>query len=165
MTKLSHHYFDSIPTLKSERLLLRAIKAEDAKSIIEITVYDGFFAKTEQDVLNILEKIHGNFIDGDSILWGICLKETNEIIGNCGYSRGYPDNIGEIGYVLREAYRGQGYMTEAVKLVVEFGLARMKLDNVVAYTDETNTASMAVLKRAGFKQVVHELEGNKFSIK
>ena len=151
----THHYFDSIPALSSERLNLREIAVADAKSIIAISVYDGVFAKTEKDVLDIFEKIHKNFVKGDSILWGICLKETDEIIGSCGYCRGYPSNVGEIGYVLREAYRGQGYMTEAAKLVVDFGLDVMKLDDVVAYTDSINAKSMSVLQRVGFQQVVN----------
>ncbi len=152
------HYFERIPTLESDRLILRAITPEDAPLIIEITVYDGAFAQTEADVLTILEKCNTDFLKGDSILWGICLKETNEIIGNCGYSRGYPDNVGEIGYVLREAYRGQGYMTEAAKLVVDFGLDVMKLKDVVAYTESANIASMAVLQRVGFQKLMHDSE-------
>lgn len=150
------HYFDEIPILVSDRLILRGVKASDASNIIDLAVYDGFFARNETDVLNILKKINANRAKGESIQWGICLKTNKEIIGLCSYHRGYPNNVGEIGYVLKEAYRGQGFMTEAVKLITNFGLNRLKLDNVVAYTDVTNITSISVLKRAGFNQASND---------
>jgi RimJ/RimL family protein N-acetyltransferase len=47
-------------------------------------------------------------------------------------------------------------MTEAVKLIVDFGFVTLKLSGVVAYTDPTNQASLFVLKRAGFIEVNSE---------
>jgi RimJ/RimL family protein N-acetyltransferase len=47
-------------------------------------------------------------------------------------------------------------MTEAVKLIVDFGFAVLKLNQVVAYTSPTNLASQSVLKRVGFREVASE---------
>ena len=55
-------------------------------------------------------------------------------------------------------------MTEAVKLMVDFGLNSMKLNNVVAYTDPSNFASINVLKRAGFHKVENAHPDLKFMI-
>ena len=157
------HYFETVPVLSNQRLLLREIVTDDASSIIEISVYDGVFATNEAEALQILEKINTDRKKGDSVLWGICLKETNEIVGSCSYHRGYPENVGEIGYTLKAAYRGQGIMTEAVRLVVDFGLNIMKLNNIVAYTTPTNLASVGVLRRAGFHQVESGNDDLRFS--
>lgn len=44
-------------------------------------------------------------------------------------------------------------MTEAVQLLVDFGFKTLKLDKIIAYTDPSNSASVAVLQRAGFTEV------------
>ncbi len=156
------HYFERVPVLSNHRLVLREIEPNDALLIAEISAYDGAFATNEAEALRILEKIKADRAKGEAVHWGICLKESNEVVGTCGYYRGYPGNVGEIGYVLRTAYRGQGIMTEAVKLIVDFGLDTMKLSNVVAYTSPTNLASIAVLKRTGFHEVKSENDNLKF---
>ncbi len=153
MSEQFKHYFKEVPVLKSDRLILRGVKHSDASDLIGLAVYDGFFAQSEADVITILKKIDADRAKGESLQWLICLKENHNIAGLCSYHRGYPNNTGEIGYVLKEAYRGKGIMTEAVKLITEFGIQTMQLTRVFAYTDPSNTASIHVLKRAGFQQL------------
>ena len=159
------HVFDEIPVLSNDRIILRGVLPEDASNLIGLAVYDGFHASNEAEVLTILEKINLNQKNGDGIQWAIQLKEKDDVIGLCSYHRGYPNNIGEIGYVLKPAYRGKGIMTEVVKLMTTFGLDSMKLNNIVAYTDSSNIASINVLKRAGFHQVqsTHDNQDLKFA--
>jgi [ribosomal protein S5]-alanine N-acetyltransferase len=156
------HCFEEAPMLSSHRLVLREIEPNDLPSIMEISVYDGAYATSEAEASHVLEKIKADCATGEAVHWGICLKETDEVVGTCGYYRGYPGNVGEIGYVLRPAYRGRGIMTEAVKLVVDFGLGTMKLSTIVAYTSPANLASIGVLTRAGFHEVRSERDDLKF---
>jgi ribosomal-protein-alanine N-acetyltransferase len=53
---------------------------------------------------------------------GIADNLTNKIIGTCGYYRGFEKGAGELGCVLLPQHRGQGYMTSALLLAIEFGL-------------------------------------------
>ncbi len=159
------HYFDTVPTLATHRLQLRGILPHEAANIIEILMYDGVPATNEAEARHILQKTEADRAKGESVLWGIFLKETGEIVGICSYHRGYPDNVGEIGYALKAAFRGQGIMTEAVQLVVDFGLNVMKLHNIVAYTTPDNLPSTKVLQRVGFHQVPNSDEQLKFLIK
>lgn len=152
-----------IPVLQSGRLKLRPIVPNDAASMVEISVYDGRFAQSEAEAIAILKHIQADIDAGQSLHWGICLKDSDEVIGSCGFYRGFVGNVAEIGYVLQAAHQGQGIMTEAVQLITEFGLSHMKLLEVVAYTTSDNPASMAVLKKAGFRQVSSENEYLKFS--
>ena len=159
------HYFEAVPVLTSDRLILRSIEPSDAVSIIELSVYDGVFASNETEVLVILDKVKLDQKKGNGIQWGIELKAKAGIIGSCSYHRGYQNNIGEIGYVLKPRYRGQGIMTEAVKLITDFGLHTMRLRNVIAYTESSNRVSTNVLLRAGFHQVAPEHDYIKFAIR
>ncbi|MEU8246527.1 GNAT family N-acetyltransferase [Nonomuraea sp. NPDC048916] len=64
-----------------------------------------------------------------------------------------------IGYSLRSAFRGRGFMTRAVRLLTDWAFANTVLHRIVAGTDVANTASQAVLERAGFSResVLREL--------
>jgi len=160
------YYFNTFPVLENDRLILKEITDEEAEDIIDLAVYDGFFAKTGEDAKIILDKIRKDYRDGDGVSWGIYLKETGEITGTCCYCRSYKNNIGEIGYVLKETFRRKHIMTEAGKLITDFGLNVMKLSKVIAFTEPANNASQAVLLRLGFKQVSTKENGCcKFALK
>lgn len=75
------------------------------------------------------------------------------MVGTCGYYRGFIGDVGEIGYVLGEGSRGQGLITESVRLAVDFGFDVMKLAKVVAFTNAENPSSIAVLRRCGFEEL------------
>ncbi|HRI72068.1 MAG TPA: GNAT family N-acetyltransferase [Polyangium sp.] len=152
-TKKSHpnaHYFEKVPRLMTERLVLRGVEPGDIAAIVELSVYDGVFARNEVEAARTQAKIQADIANGECLHWLICLRDTREIAGSCSYHRGFAENVGEIGYTLKVAYRGRGIMTEAVNCIVAFGLNELKLDHIVAYTSPDNRASLAVLMRAGF---------------
>ena len=159
---INKHFFEKIPVLSNDRLVLKAIQPHEVPAIIEISVYDGVFAESEAEAIHVLEKINLNVAEGEALHWGIFLKDTSELVGTCGYYRGYAHNSGEIGYILRPSYYGFGIMTEAVNLIVNFGFDILNLHSVVAYTDPANSASIAVLQRVGFNEVRNEGADLKF---
>jgi ribosomal-protein-serine acetyltransferase len=57
----------------------------------------------------------------------------------------------EIGYWLRPAHRGRGYVTEAVKALSRFAREHLQVHRLEIRTDARNKASAAVARRAGFK--------------
>ena len=143
----------SVPELADDRVRLRAVAPGDAASIVEISVYDGVQATSEAEASSILARIAADQARGDTLHWGICLPGSDEVVGTIGFYRGFADRVGEVGYVLRSAYRRRGVMTAALGLVADYGLTSLGLAAVVAHTDATNAASIAVLRRAGFASV------------
>ncbi len=75
---------------------------------------------------------------------------NDEVIGSIGLNKIYGHSA-EIGYWLGKKYRGQGIMTEAVKLITKYGFQKLKLRRIYAYIFAWNKASAAVLKGNGFK--------------
>ncbi|MFB9624067.1 GNAT family N-acetyltransferase [Nonomuraea helvata] len=57
-----------------------------------------------------------------------------------------------VGYSLVPEYRGKGFMTRAVTLLVDWAFANTPLHRVVAGTDTENTGSHRVLERSGFSR-------------
>jgi ribosomal-protein-serine acetyltransferase len=59
----------------------------------------------------------------------------------------------EIGYWLRTAYTGRGFMTTAVRALSRVALALPGIDRVAIRHDVANAASGAVAAKAGFTEV------------
>lgn len=157
-TPLRAFAFVTAPILSNERVLLRKIESRDLGAIVDISFYDGVAATSEEDAAAMLHKIEQDCARGESVHWGICLRGNGDdlddvVVGTCGFYRGFPDGIGEIGYILREAYRGAGIMRSAIDLIVKFGFEQMKLSSIIALTDPDNAASIAILERSGFVAV------------
>jgi [ribosomal protein S5]-alanine N-acetyltransferase len=59
---------------------------------------------------------------------------------------------GYLGYYLGAAYTGQGYMTEAVQLMLAIAFRRLRLHRVEANVQPNNRASIRLIQRAGFRR-------------
>jgi ribosomal-protein-alanine N-acetyltransferase len=55
-----------------------------------------------------------------------------------------------LGYYVGAPYSGQGYMSEAVELVLKYAFERLRLHRLEANIQPGNGASIAIVKRAGF---------------
>ncbi|MEJ2212352.1 MAG: GNAT family protein, partial [Anaerolineae bacterium] len=59
----------------------------------------------------------------------------------------------EIGFGIPEASaRGQGYATEAVRLLVEYLFAGYPVERVAAFTDDENRPAQRVMEKVGFRR-------------
>lgn len=141
------------PTLYTKRTALREVKASDVEDIVEISTYDGQRASTTADALQMLGKIERDYRNGDSVNWGIADPVTNEIMGTCGYYRGFKNDIGELGCILRPTFRGKGFMSEAMRAAVGFGIREMGLRRVIAITRQHNLKAIALLERLEFVHI------------
>lgn len=81
-------------------------------------------------------------------------KDTNELIGWCGFHTWYTDHDrAEIGYGLTfEKDKQKGLMSEAIEAVLEYGFNKMKLHRVEAHIGEDNIASLRLIEKFNFKK-------------
>lgn len=147
------------PTLYGDTISLRHIVAEDIENLIEISFYDGIQATSVQKATEMQTKINLDYANGNSIHWGIADKLTNKIIGTCGYYRGLDKGAGELGCILLPNYRGQGFMTSAMQLAIEFGLNTIKLNRIWAVTTQQNEKAIQLLEQLNFIKIA-DLEDN-----
>ncbi len=79
-------------------------------------------------------------VDGEAVGGiGLILKDD---IDRCG---------AEIGYWLSEEFWGRGIMTEAVRVLTDWGFENFALSRIYAGVLEWNPASMRVLEKAGYR--------------
>jgi RimJ/RimL family protein N-acetyltransferase len=86
-------------------------------------------------------------------LWTMIDKTLNTMVGDL-LIVGAPNEKGEIeiGYGTYEAFKGQGYMTEAVGGIVKWAKSQRSVKAIVAGTEKANTASYTILEKNGFRK-------------
>ena len=83
-------------------------------------------------------------------LWAMVEKDCGEVVGDCGLLlvEGEGPDV-ELAYHLRRDRWEQGYVTEAAREVIRYGLKELQLPRVVALTDPDHFVSRRVMEKVG----------------
>ncbi|HUO18028.1 MAG TPA: GNAT family N-acetyltransferase [Verrucomicrobiae bacterium] len=154
--------------LETPRLILREFVPEDADALARV-ISDAEtmkFYPSPFDRAAVEEWIEGNIRryrnDGYG-LWGMVLKSSGELVGDCGLMVQNVDgsNEIEIGYHVRRDLWGQGLATEAACSCRDYGFARLGATRLISLIRPENLQSRRVAEKNGltiWKQVMwHDL--------
>lgn len=140
--------------MESERILLRPITLDDAEDMYEYTSDEEttrFIYEPHKD-LNHTKRVIANYYAEEPIgKYAVVLKESNKMIGVIEFRVKEDIKSGDLGYTLSRYYWGNGYMTEAGKLILELAFKILGLERVYAAYDVRNPASGRVMERLGMK--------------
>lgn len=149
--------YSHFPELESHDLILRQIDETDAAAIFAIfsdpkvtRYYDIHPLDNPEEAHAMVSRWAERFAERQSIRWGIELKSESGLVGTCGL-RTITEWRGALGYDLRRSHWGQGIMSRALKLVLDFAFERAELNRVEALVIPGNTASESLLVRLGFE--------------
>ena len=142
-------------SLETPRLVFRKWRMTDAEDLFDImkspsVIMGGW--KPHSDI-NMSIEVLKEYVESDE-RWAIELKNNGKVIGSI---RVYPDtNRGKfyaksINYVLSEEYRGNGYMTEAVRRMIKYLFEEKNVDLISAFHYPDNIKSKKVLENCGFE--------------
>lgn len=150
--------FTNFPVLQTERLTLRELNLNDAKAIFRLRTKKEVVEFIDRKTLNNLSETRA-FIDRISkltssnkgVFWVIESRNNQQVIGTIGL-RNFEDeeDYAEIGYELEPSYQQKGFMSEAFKVVIEYGFKKMELKTIEAFTHKNNRASIALLEKQKF---------------
>ena len=151
------HIFPT-PILQTPRLVLREVCENDWLQILHLrsdplvnALVKRPLSKTKEDAIAFIRKVAGDNRAEKVAYWGIVLPETNEVLGSiCLWKFSEDRKTAEVGYDLSVAAQGIGYMTEAMKAVLDFGFTKLGLVTVEAHTQSNNAASTKLLGKFGF---------------
>ncbi len=88
---------------------------------------------------------------GSALEFVIAERITGSVIGRCGLFDFEEVNAhAALGYILGRAHWGQGYMREALTVLIHFAFGEMGLRRLEARVEAQNTASTGLLRRLGF---------------
>lgn len=149
------------PSVKTKRLIIRELTLQDVNSIFkhfsnpEVTKFMDIEVCTD---ITDAEEIITFHLNDSGCRYGMFSKETNELIGTCGYHCWIIDSGGsraEIGFDLTPSYWGKGLMQEALNEVLKIGFEIMELDYIEATTELENIKSQKLLVRMGFNKEIY----------
>lgn len=149
--------------IQSQRLILRKALIKDAESLynnwdsdIEMHKYVGYELHTSiENTKKLINKWISEY-ENRRLTWVIEIKENNEVIGVISASSNELDNkITEVGFSIGTKYQGNGYATEALKVIIRYLILECKLDIVKGGCYSTNVKSARTMLKAGMKEVVN----------
>lgn len=156
---LVYHRFHGLPMTISEtnRLILREMTVKDLPALYEIyqgnvlhfvePLYD--YPKELEFTENYIENMYGFYGYG---LWLVIRKSDDRIIGRAGLSNRMVDgeNEVELGYLIGEAYQGNGYAYEACSSILDYAFERLRLPRLICCIDKENLPSIRLAGKLDF---------------
>jgi RimJ/RimL family protein N-acetyltransferase len=154
----------TIPTLETERLILRGNKLEDFPALAAIWSdpevvrhISGKSFSREESWARLLRYL-GHWALLDYGFWAIEEKASGRYVGETGladFQRGLTpslDGTPEVGWVLAPWAHGQGYATEAVRAAVTWGEQKFGETPLCCIIAPEHKASINVAAKCGFRE-------------
>ena len=146
----------AIVTIGTKQLRLRPFQTTDAEAVHRLAgsqdVAAGTFLPHPMDRQAAQDWVTERLKDqaaGTGVTFAITLLENGELIGSIGMELMLVHEQGRLTYWLGRDYWNQGYGTEAVTALVEYGFNSLKLHRIYAPHFHTNPASGRVLQKVG----------------
>ena len=147
-------------TIETERLFLREMKENDFDALYKVLAVSDImrhypYTFDESRVRNWIQRNIERYRIFGFGLWAVCLKETGEMIGDCGLTMQFINGEikPEIGYHIRADKQRNGYAKEAAIAVRDWTFNNTPFQIVYSYMKYTNEPSVKTAISYGCKQV------------
>lgn len=148
--------------LETDRLMLREMDFSDVEALASMLqddrvmyAYNGAF--NDRETLLWLQKQIQRYNDHGFGLWGVFLRNSDEMIGQCGITmQDYKTTqVPEIGYLFAHKHWHKGYATEAAIACREYGFNKLRFEVMYSIIRDSNEASKNVALRNGMIPIDH----------
>ena len=157
--------------LETERLFLREMTMGDFDALYAVLsdpeIMQHYpYSFDEERVRSWIERNMKRYTDDGFGLWAVCLKDTGEMIGDCGLTL---QNINgqmlpEIGYHIRRDQQRKGYAKEAAMAVRDWAFQNTEYPALYSYCKYTNVGSFKTAESIGMHfEKEYEDEANKIT--
>jgi [ribosomal protein S5]-alanine N-acetyltransferase len=143
------------PIIETERLVLRPPRVDDAEAIFnsyatdeEVTRYLVWKPHTSiAETKEFLSRVAAFLEDGSRLTWALTLHDDDTLRGMIELRP--QGHKADVGYVLARPFWGRGYVTEALRAVLDYAFQNPGMYRVWAVCDAENVASARVMEKAG----------------
>ena len=140
-----------IPTLRTERLTLRAPLLDDFED------YAAMLTSPRARFLHdgLTRDIAWGWFSSDVAHWhlfgfgALTIEAEGRAVGQVAVTKGIAFPEPELGWLLYEGAEGQGFATEAAAAMRDYARDEIGVPTLVSYIDPDNTASEGVARRLG----------------
>ena len=149
-----------IPTIRTERLLLRPWRMDDRAAFAAMNAdpevvrhLRGPLTREESDAF--ADRIEECWAERGWGLWAVEVGGGAPFIGYVGLwpAEHVTGDPCEVGWRLAHEHWGRGYAPEAAREALRFGFDVVGLDHIVSFTIPANRASWRVMEKIGLRRV------------
>ena len=157
--------------LETERLFLREMTMDDFDALYAVLSDSSImqhypYSFDEERVRSWIERNMKRYTDDGFGLWAVCLKDTGEMIGDCGLTLQNIEGqmLPEIGYHIRRDQQRKGYAKEAAAAVRDWAFQNTEYPALYSYCKYTNVGSFKTAESIGMHfEKEYEDEANKIT--
>ena len=142
--------------LETDRLYLREMSMDDFDALYAVLADASImqhypYVFDEERVRAWIERNVNRYKDYGFGLWAVCLKETEEMIGDCGLTLQNIEGemLPEIGYHIRRDMQHKGYAKEAAAAVRDWAFENTDYPALYSYCKYTNVGSYKTAESIG----------------
>lgn len=153
-----------MPSLQTERLLLRDWHTEDANPFFEMNSSPNvmrYFPKTlsREESDQMIVRLQNHISENGFGFFAVESRATHEFMGfiglvNTSFTSHFTPCT-EVGWRLAEKFWNQGFATEGAKKMLQFGFTDLNLPEIVSLTAVPNIPSRRVMEKIGMTRDVH----------
>jgi ribosomal-protein-alanine N-acetyltransferase len=109
--------------------------------------------KNEEEVKTLVTMILQQFEKNEAICWVISPLGNDDFMGTISFWKIDKAHYrAEIGYGIHPDFQQQGYMSEVLPVVIEYGFRKMNLHSIEANINPNNLGSIRLVEKHGFVQ-------------
>ena len=142
--------------LRTERLFLREMDMNDYDALYQVlgdpAIMQHYpYPFDENRVRGWIERNMARYREYGFGLWAVCLKETGDMIGDCGLTLQHINGsmLPEIGYHIRRDCQRKGYAGEAARAVCSWAFRNTDYPALYSYCKYTNEPSIRTAESIG----------------
>lgn len=146
--------------IETKRLYLREMTEADFPALYDVlgdsdNMVHYSYTFDEKRVRNWITKNIERYNTLGFGLWAVVLKETGQMIGDCGLSMQVINGSikPEIGYHIHRKFQRQGYAKEAAQKCRDWAFENTPFQMIYSYMKESNVASYTTVISNGMKKI------------
>lgn len=151
-------FASNLPTLETERLLLRPLSGGDVDAphrisnepLVRRYLWDDE-PVSKAKIEEVVAQSTRMFSEEGLGLFGVRLRSAEEPVGFCGFLRLEGMEEAKLGCELLPGLWGQGIATEAARACLRHAFKEVGLNRAIAGADEPNIASLRVIEKLGMR--------------
>lgn len=151
--------------LLTPRLVLRPHRSDDVDFMVELNldpditryVPDGPIEDRSKAV-ELIESLKRQFAERKIGRFLVIEKATGKKLGWCGLKWLEETQEIDLGYRFLKSSWGQGFALEAAQACLSYGFNTLKFERITAKIMPANTASIALAKKLGMKEIARTIE-------
>jgi HAD superfamily hydrolase (TIGR01509 family) len=155
-----HAHLEPATIITTDRLVIRELSLEDIPDLYQMyqNPENREYIDDISDSLQLEKEKHLAYIQNiyhfyNYGLWGVFLKEKQQLIGRCGveFKMIEGNEEYELGYLIDKSFQGLGYAKECAEAVIAYTFQEIKASCIVAVIDNHNYKSIRLAESLGLK--------------